>query len=709
MDTDLLDAAVDSLGEQDSVIDEVPTLSLDLDDNVITKNLNDRVQDSKDYWNSKKGYNLDAVRKQNVAWHLGDHYKGITLYKHQIPYLENEIFVGIEAIISYVCSRTPESETAPGSDSVGSKVLATDLASYHKAHSQKFGLARIMEGAVRNMLLKRVGIIGLRFDPSYGAHGEIIPEIIDPDHVVFDKTARLGENPRFIRINREASTEELLARWPEKEKDILKELGIQRQTLKQLSQINAYHEVWFTDYSTGKPVEAVAWYIGGLCLEKSKDPNWFEDKSQNFLDQPVKPFVMFNFINDGSKMIDQTTPVEQAGPLQDLLNKRGRQIMENADHANPKEIYAGGAITKDDAENITSDVDQKIILADTVTDIRQVVMQIQGQMLPNYVIQDKTDIRNTLHAILGTPPQFSGTGDSEHETLGQDLMQKNQASARQDQIVRAVEASMDKYFNLLTQMMKVYYDEAHDVAIDGGDGQYDFISMHSNKIEKEASVSVRAGTSLPFDKQREQAVALQLAQQDKIAPYDLYTMLDMPNPQKLYDNWMKYKTDPTSLSSEIDKDMANRSAYIEFIEIMDGKKVEPPDDVTPDHLMAHTKQLSSDQYTKAKTKYQRALIELVTKENESLKRRSEAEQMMEASIQQDTAPIAPPQPPMPPMGGMPQPGMGMPPQPSMMPPQMGQPQMPMAPPPPVGIGQVMGGTPIQPQPQVGNPVALPGV
>jgi hypothetical protein len=695
------DSRVDTFDGTSAVIDMLPSLELKLDDKTITKNLNGRVNDSIDYWNDKKGYDLKNSRNENVKMHLGNHIDKSKLYKYQIPFVENEIFVGVESIVSYVCAQAPQSEVTPANDSTASLIMAQDLEKYHQAHSQKFGLPRIFEGATRNMLLKRIGLVGLRFDPSYGKHGEIIPEIIDPDHVVIDKNAKLGENPQFIRITRKASAEELCNRFPKKRNDIYKELCIIRGTTGQLSQIIAYHEVWFTDHSKGDAMECVAWYFNSLVLEKAKDPNWFYDNEElNFLDAPMKPFIPFNYINDGSHWIDQTTPVEQAAPIQHLLNKRGRQIMENADRANPKEIYAGGAITKDDAENITGDPDQKIILSDSVTDIRAVVMQVGGQMLPSYVIQDKQDLRQTIHAILGTPPQFTGTDQAKQQTLGQDMMQKNQAQGRQDQIVRAVEAGANKYYNLLTQLIKVYYDEKHDVAVNGGDGQYDFIAMHSDKVDSGFGVMVREGSSLPFDKDREQKVALTLAEQDKIAPYDLYSMLDMPNPQKLYDNWVKYKTDPASLSSEVDKDLANRAAYIEFVEVMAGKKVEPPDDVTPDHLMAHTKQMIGDEFTKADMKYQKAFIELVKKENESLKRRTELNEFMSESIQQDFAasqpqgqpptPAIPMQPGMQPQGmpgGMP--GMGQP-MPPPMPPQMGAPV-----PPPPNIGQVM--APMPPQ------------
>ncbi len=35
-------------------------------------------------------------------------------------------------------------------------------------------------------------------------------------------------------------------------------------------------------------------------------------------------------------------------------------------------------------------------------------VEIPAHLLPNYVLQDKEDIKNSIHNILGTPSQFRG-------------------------------------------------------------------------------------------------------------------------------------------------------------------------------------------------------------------------------------------------------------------------------------------------------------
>ena len=62
--------------------------------------------------------------------------------------------------------------------------------------------------------------------------------------------------------------------------------------------------------------------------------------------------------------------------------------------------------------------------------------EITPHLLPNYVINDKQDIKNAIHSIMGTPSQFRGDNDDGGaNTLGEATMMKNQASGRQDSII----------------------------------------------------------------------------------------------------------------------------------------------------------------------------------------------------------------------------------------------------------------------------------
>lgn len=677
----LNDQRVDRLEDVPSgEIDRLPSLNLDIPDKDIIRNLDLRIEDSRTYWDIPEGFNLRESRAENMRLFLGRQIDVTHLYRFQVPYVENEIFVAVETIVAYLTNQQPQPEVYPAQDDQRSRILAVDLEKALSAHSQKFHLTALLEVCVRNLLLKRLGVIYLHFDPNYGKNGEIIPQAIDPEHLIIDKNAVLGGNPAFICHILKYSVEELISEYPDKKEEIFDALGIVRGTPKQLTREVAVRRVWVTHYDEkGKPQEACVIYFGKLVLAKYKNPNYLYARGHNFLDMPEKPFIFLNYINDGQHAIDITTPVEQAANMQNILNKRGRQIMENADKANGLLVIStDSGLTKDDAQNLTGDPNQKIIIKTAGQPVSSLVYQVPPHSLPSYVMDDKMDQRMTIHNIMGTPNEFTGNDDAqpgEEKTLGQAMMAKNQAAGRQDLIVRSIDRFMDHYFNYLVQMMLVWYTEKHLFVYNGGDGEFDYITMHRDLIEDGMAVTVKSGATLPFDKSRQESVALNLAKMGMIDPYNLYRDLHMNNPQKRYDAWYKWKTQPDSLARDSEDSESESAAYVDFIEIMNGKDVKPREDASKEHVLTHRKQMLTDKFLKAGSKLRNAFLKHLEAELASLELRTSLDQMAEqgAEMLNPNMPIQPP---------------ALPQQPPMMPPQMGGSMPPGAPVPGGGMAPV---------------------
>lgn len=716
----LSDQRVDNISSQQGVLDELPQLNIDIPDGDLIHNLDIRIRDSQSYWDDPEGFNLNEVRQENKRLHIGKQVDVTKLYRFQVPYIENEIFVAVETIIAYLTSQQPQPEVYPAEDEIQQRKFAIDLEKALSAHSQKFELSRKMEQCVRNLMLKRIGVLKIRFDPRHGKLGEVVPEVVDPENLIIDKNAVQDGNPEFICHVLKYSIQELISRFPDKEKEILKEYAIDLKNPQGLTKVVVCREVWFTHYEDNEPKEAVTWITGNLVLDKMKNPNWLYN-SDNFLECPEKPFIPLNYINDGSHWIDLTTPVEQASNQQQILNKRGRQIMENADKANGLLVIATeSGLSKDDAMNMTGDPNQKIIIKTNGNPINQLVYNVPPHDLPSYVMDDKLDNRQTIHNIMGTPPQMRGDQDNDQKTLGEALMIKNQATGRQDLIVRAIDAFMYKYFNFLVQMMYVWYDDKHFFVYNSGDGDFDYITLHRKLIDTGMQVSVKSGTTLPFDKSRQEAVALQLAKMEMIDPYNLYRDLHMDRAQKRYDAWFKWKTNPQQLARDNEDEVAETKAYVEFIEVMGGKKVEPSDDADKEHILTLRKLMLTDKFLKAPKARQLALIELVDRELQQLELRTSLDLLSNQNpeLLQPGTPIPSPQqlqqqPPtgMPPQGMTPPQGqpMGPPPgQPPMGPPP-GQPNTPLANTNPMaGVGNLQAPNNSTMQPST-NPAILPSI
>lgn len=710
---------VDNYADQDGVIDKLPSLSLDMPDGEIIRNLNYRINESRDYWDDAKGFDLKNVRSENVRYYLGKiDEKG--LYKHQKAYKENQIFLGEESIISYVTAQIAGPVAIPASKEERSKLFAGDLEKAIKAHGEDVvNLEQIIELVIRSIRLKRLGIIKLRFDKTIGAHGEIISESINPEHIILDKNATLGSNPEFVCHVLKRSADKLIAEFPDKEKDIMKKLGIQRKTAKKMTEELAVREVWVTHYKNKQPVEGLIHYFDDLVLAKDKNPNWlYSSEKSNILKSPKKPFIFGNLANLGDHLIDDTTPVEQAIEAQKQLNRRGRQITENADKANGMLVISTeSGLTKDDAQNLTGDPNQKLVIDTKGQSVEQLVHQIQAQVLPQYVIDDKLDARMQVGNLLGAPTDFTGSqADDGDPTLGEVMVKKNQSSGLQDKMVRAITRMLGDYYEFLVQMMVVWYTEEHSFVHDAGDGEFDYITLKRGLIEP--GTRVKSGQPASPDKTHKYAIAFKLLEKEAVSLLDAYKMLDLDNPQQLYDNWAKQQKDPDSLARDSLNTVDESEAYVAYQDIMDGVKLEPKENPTIEYVIALRKLMINDKFLKSKRSDQKKFEAYVDQCLDSLEVRTELDSIGLENPEElrPDHPLAPPppepQPMMPGMmpmaGGMPQAPMGAMPQQGM--PMPGQPPVGMPPPMPAPMpSSVFAGSPMPPPGQMPPPAQPTGL
>src|SRR3990167_6950400 len=108
------------------------------------------------------------------------------------------------------------------------------------------------------------------------------------------------------------------------------------------------------------------------------NPNWNYDEFMadeagkqvrlNYHDRPRKPYIIFNHLNLGKYIIDDTSLIEQAMTLQDILNKEGRQIVENAEQASSGLVLDEDKISQEDARKIIGDPSEKIMISGNVND-----------------------------------------------------------------------------------------------------------------------------------------------------------------------------------------------------------------------------------------------------------------------------------------------------------------------------------------------------
>jgi hypothetical protein len=558
---------------------------LSLEDGELISLIKKPLEESQNYWDNE--FNLKKVREENMNLWLPKHWEGQDIYDHQEGnlYQDPKIFTSVETIISVVNARIPQPDVMPGQDTVISKKVAEDISKALYGHSDRHRLPDIFRIGIRNLLLKRVGFVKLRFDKNIGKFGDIIPEAIAPEDIVVDKDAVWGSVPRFIAQNvKDKTGEELISMFPEAKDKIYEMMGVNRRDSKgnlvayktQLARKRNIWEIWFLYMKDDSWDLGVAFVDDKFqhVLHKMKNPNWNYDEEEetigNFLDFPMPPFIPMNYLNDGTSYIDLTSMVEQASALQRILDRRGFQIMENADQAGSGLVFNTMMIDKDDISQLVGSPDERIGVNG---DVRSAVGRVAPPPLPSYVIEDKYDARQAIDNVFATHEVTRGE-KSGNRTLGQDEMQREQNYTRMDDIARAVERTATYYYRYLVQMMKVFYTEEHYFKMLGEDGQFDNVMMRNDLIEDGVDIKVEAGSTMPVNKGQQMANVEVLAQYQMVDPLSIYEVMvggQLPTPKKMLERYMLYTMDPMTYMQKTKEDVYSREAQMDIQVLNTGK------------------------------------------------------------------------------------------------------------------------------------------
>lgn len=559
--------------ENDNSDEQLAVFDLELEDSELIQTIKKPFKDSQKFWASDD-FDLDERRERNIKLWKGEHYDGVDMYDHNVPYVDNVIFPSVESAVPISVAQIPQIEVMPAGDSVTQVQLSRDLEKVGKRWAELQEFEDKMASGVRDVMLKYVAVFKLRWDENKGTNGEIIFEHLEPGDVVVDHNAGLYENPRFVGHKQKMTVEEMIIKFPEKEDEILDHFEIKQKRVTQMTANKELWEVWFTYYDDeGHAQEAVAWLLDwSLVLGKMTDPNWIEEdkKRMNFLDSPCKPFFFMNVYNDGTRKIDNNAAIDQAYHQQKIVNKRGRQIVENADQSGSGIVYNTEMIGKEDMAKLIGAPDEKVGVTGNVNNA---FARMSPPLLPQYVVEDKFDARARIENYFGAHDVTQGRGGS-NRTATQDVLQAEKDNSRQSPVVRAIERTSRQIFRFWLQMVKVYYTEKHFFTVVGANGQFDKIALESDDIEDGIDVMIIKGSTLPIDKAANRELAQQgatLGYADPLTYWEVMQTGVMPQPKVIVERLVDWAADQGKfVQGAIDEEF-NREAMTDIKILNAGK------------------------------------------------------------------------------------------------------------------------------------------
>jgi len=555
-----------------------------IDGDELVTMLDRRIGESKTFWNDKD-YKLEATTKANEALYLGKQVSGKDDGEDNHLTLDNRIFSSVRTIVPYVTRRITEPEVYPSSNSVEAKKFAEDLekALYIKADKEKVRLK--MKFALEDAMIRRRGYLKLRYDKvtKNFCHVEFVPA----ESIVIDHKARSYEEPRYFRHYLEKSIEDLVIMFPDMEQKIYDTFKVTKDSDKATMQTShTINEDWtFVPTDNGLDL-IVCWNYKKVAFGCISDPNWLPD-SPNFLPEHMMPLVPVNVLNDGRTYIDKTSFVEQAKYLQQTIDQRGKQIGENASLGSiGMPVVDSAAMADDQAQYLTFEADTVLELDVSnagKNSINDVFTTWKAGTLSPDVYKDKEDSIAGVQNAFGASAVMQGN-QTDNNTLGQDELLRDQSMGRQSEIIDAIDNATQRLYLLMAQFLLVYGEDSELFKLVGENSEFDYIIMHSSKLDTNAEIRVKAGTSMPVDNPQRRATADKAASQQMIDPLTYWEIMDKPNAQKIAKRVVEYTADPAGFMKDVEEEVFNRDAYVDIELIKLGQQPPYRDDLPKEYF-----------------------------------------------------------------------------------------------------------------------------
>lgn len=567
--------------------------SLSMPDNKLDQMLIKSLDENVSYWN-REPWNLMETDKNNVRFFLGDQIDRKELQREGLSGTDNRLFTSTRAILSYATGSLAKPSVSPSRSDQQYVRMARSMQTALYQHAQEEHVDTKVRAAVTNLVVRKRAFLKLRYDPNLGSYGDILTEVCNPEDIIIDRNAGYMDNPNVIYHRLRCSVEELMLKFPKKAGQIKMAFSIKQGRWTQMSRFVTYFEAWFSYFDdAGVPREGVCWFLPQfhLILDKMPNPNWVytgsdaQDKQTNVLFMPPKPFVWFNYLNLGHSFIDETSLFEQAKPLQEMLNRRNKQFNANVDFMNGRYVGSKSAFSEEDGYKFVNRGARTMALVDS-DDVSKAVQVLTPSTVSPQVFDSLQDFRNEIDGVMGTPSIFKGGQPQSQDTLGRDQLLKGQAGMLQDDLVRAVTVGYERYYQILLQMMRVYYTDDYWFSVKGSDGKQDFIMLNGDNIDANVRVTVEVDSTLPVDKESIRATAMALARQKLIDPLSLFEDLGLPDPEIRAERLLKLQMQPFVYMGSVMQEQDNSEAELD-IQLVIADKEPQERDAYDEHYLAY--------------------------------------------------------------------------------------------------------------------------
>lgn len=491
-------------------------------------------------------YYSDVEKSQRVAFKywIGSHDNtDVAQLQGGQPATDNLIFEAIETFLPIATRANPDPlVTADPSDE--GQLLGRDVKNALVFEADRQKLRMINKRVTRHWLIYRIGVVKFRWNPITN---RIETVVINPKRMLFDTNGTIGLDcsftGEFLGEKCREPASKLIEMFPKK-KDY-----ITARAQGKLGTYLEYFEWWYkgTDFFFTMEEEV---------LGKFKNPHWNYDgetespdpqtgsmvmtevQGQNHLDEPSAPYRFLSVFSTGLQPHDETSLIMQNVGLQDMINRRMRQIDHNVERMNNSLVVNGRSFTDDQASLAATAMRKGTAIrvpSPSGNGLGNDVMNFPATAIPQTVYENMQDVRMQLRNLFGTAGSAPGGEQSSQDTArGQILINQMDASRIGGGVTEYIEQLDDAIYNYWVQMMYVYYDQPHYMTVAGLNGGKELAVLHNARfgLTQTLDITVKEGSLIPKDPMTERNEAIQLWSANAIDPRSLYTKLDFPDPNE---------------------------------------------------------------------------------------------------------------------------------------------------------------------------------
>lgn len=502
-------------------VQERPLLSLEMKNEELTNLSANWTSD----WN-KYYAKISGRAQENEKYWKGEQFG----YRNdEYPAIDNVIFESVETLLPLVTRQNPEPIVKGNGTEIAFTVANIINATLVKVADDEILKNKVRHSA-RHWCIDLLGCVKIAWDgvESTVQFYEVLPENLQLDPTgTFEGGKFLGQ---WIKEAKEDTAEELIKKFPNKKAEIESKVN------NELGTKVKYQECWTNSY--------VFWQWGSMILDKRRNLNWnWEDEdgnenSKNHLTTPSMPYSFVWHFSLGRQPHDETSLIEQAKPLQDVVNKRTRQIDKNADDTNNGWVFSN-QFSQEEAARALAAMRKGGGIVSPLPDIQGAVMRFNAPPLPAYIFQELQDKREQIKNLFGVRGS-TASGIVSDRTVQGKIEVRAADMDRVAPIVEQLEQTFDYIFNYTVQMIYVYFTPEILTRYVGEQDAMTFIQAVANE-NFSLTVSVKEGSTIPESPLTRRNEAIDLFNAGALDPLTLYERLDFPDPEKAAQKLMDYK------------------------------------------------------------------------------------------------------------------------------------------------------------------------